>query len=418
MSVEADYTPEAAAFRTRIRNFLSANLPGDWSGMGGFDPDERREFITRWRRTLAEHQLLAVAWPPEYGGAGLSQMERTVLAEEFASAGVPGGNDNDIFSIGMIGHTLIDWGTEEQKHQFLPRILDGSDVWCQGYSEPNSGSDLASLATRAVLDGDEWVINGQKIWTSQGHNANWIFVLCRTDPTAVKHAGISFLLCPIDQPGVEVRPIVNAAGHHDFNEVFFSDARTSKDNVLGGENNGWAVANTLLAYERGDDATTNGIRYGEEWQRLAAVARSRGLLDNPVMRQRFAAAYTTTRLMAFGGLQTVARSLRGYHPGAESSLNKILWSEHHQRFTELAMDVLGMDATAPSGRDAATGVGVDDVGSPYSSRAWVTTFMGARPGSIYSGSNEIQRNIIGERVLGLPKEPRADAGPWNETVRS
>jgi alkylation response protein AidB-like acyl-CoA dehydrogenase len=413
-----DYTPEAAAFRARIRAFLAEHLPEGWAGMGAFTPEERTAFITEWRATLSANQLLAVAWPQEYGGAGLSLMERVVLAEEFATVGVPSGNDNDGFSIGMIGHTLIEWGTEEQKRHYLPRILDGTDVWCQGYSEPNSGSDLASLATRAVLDGDEWVINGQKIWTSQGHNANWIFVLCRTDPGVVKHAGISFLLCPMDQPGVEVRPIVNASGHHDFNEVFFSDARTPKENVLGGVNNGWAVANTLLAYERGDDATTNGIRYGEEFQILRAVAEERGKLEDPVMRQRFAKAYTTTQLLKYMGLQTVARSIQGYHQGPESSLNKLLWSEYHQRFTEMALDVLGMDATAPSGRDAATGVGVDDVGSPYSSQAWVTTFMGARPGSIYSGSNEIQRNIVGERVLGLPKEPRADAGPWNETVRS
>ena len=413
-----DYSAEAANFRADIKSFLEENLPSRWSGMGGFSPDERQKFVADWRRTLSQHQLLAVAWPNEYGGAGLSQMERTILAEELAEVGVPNGPDNDIFSIGMIGHTIIEWGTDEQKNHYLPRILDGTDVWCQGYSEPNSGSDLASLATRAELDGDEWVINGQKIWTSQGHNANWIFVLCRTDPAVVKHAGISFLLCPIDQPGVEVRPIVNASGHHDFNEVFFGDARTPKANVLGGVNNGWAVANTLLAYERGDDATTNGIRFGEEWQRLVEVARSYGKLDDPIMRQRFTAAYTTTQIMKFMGLQTVARSLRGYSQGPESSLNKLLWSEHHQHFTELAMDVIGMDATAPDGRDAATGVGVDDVGSPYSSQAWVTTFIGARPGSIYSGSNEIQRNIVGERVLGLPKEPRADAGPWNETKRS
>ena len=417
MAVE-DYSSEAAQFRSEIKGFLNTNLPTQWGGMGAFTPEERKSFVASWRKTLSEEQLLAVAWPAEYGGAGLSQMERTVLAEELAAVGVPNGTDNDPFSIGMIGHTIIEWGTDEQKNHFLPRILDGSDVWCQGYSEPNSGSDLASLATRAELDGDEWVIDGQKIWTSQGHNANWIFVLCRTEPSAVKHAGISFLMCPIDQPGVEVRPIVNASGHHDFNEVFFSEARTAKGNVLGGVNNGWAVANTLLAYERGDDATTNGIRYGEEWQRLVEVARRYRKLEDPVMRQRFVASYTTTQIMKFMGLQTVARSMRGYSQGPESSLNKLLWSEHHHRFTELAMDVIGMDATAPSGRDAATGVGVDDVGSPFSSQAWVTTFIGARPGSIYSGSNEIQRNIVGERVLGLPKEPRADVGPWNETTRS
>jgi alkylation response protein AidB-like acyl-CoA dehydrogenase len=413
-----DYTDEAAAFRTRIKGFLAEELPDGWSGMGEFSPDERASFIASWRQTLAANRLLAVAWPTEYGGAGLSQMERTVLAEEFAAAGVPSGSDNDIFSIGMIGHTIIEWGTEEQKQYYLPRILDGSDVWCQGYSEPNSGSDLASLSTKAELDGDEWIINGQKVWTSQGHNANWIFVLCRTQPDAVKHAGISFVLCPIDQPGVEMQPIVNAARHHDFNEVFFTDARAPKENVLGGVNNGWAVANTLLAYERGDDATTNGIRYAEEFWRLAEEAKVRGRLDDPVMRQRFAWAYTKTQILRFSGLRIVARSVQGYSQGPESSLNKLIWSEYHHKFTELAMDVIGMDATAPSGRDAATGVGVDDVGSPFSSRGWVTTFIGARPGSIYSGSTEIQRNIVGERVLGLPKEPRADTGPWNETRRS
>ena len=188
-----DYSVEAANFRADIKNFLDKNLPSGWGGMGGFTSDERREFVANWRRTLSQHQLLAVAWPVEYGGAGLSQMERTVLAEELAEAGVPNGTENDIFSIGMIGHTIIEWGSEEQKNHYLPRILDGSDVWCQGYSEPNSGSDLASLATRAELDGDEWVINGQKIWTSQGHNANWIFVLCRTDPSAVKPVSYTHL---------------------------------------------------------------------------------------------------------------------------------------------------------------------------------------------------------------------------------
>ena len=220
MAVE-DYSSEAAQFRSEIKGFLNTNLPTQWGGMGAFTPEERKSFVASWRKTLSEEQLLAVAWPAEYGGAGLSQMERTVLAEELAAVGVPNGTDNDPFSIGMIGHTIIEWGTDEQKNHFLPRILDGSDVWCQGYSEPNSGSDLASLATRAELDGDEWVIDGQKIWTSQGHNANWIFVLCRTEPSAVKHAGISFLMCPIDQPGVEVRPNVNESGKNDLNEVFF-----------------------------------------------------------------------------------------------------------------------------------------------------------------------------------------------------
>jgi len=217
---------------------------------------------------------------------------------------------------------------------------------------------------------------------------------------------------------VEMRAIVNAAGHHDFNEVFFTDARTAKENVVGGIDNGWAVANTLLAYERGDDATVTGIRHGEEWERLVALARDKGRLDEPAIRQRLTQAYSRTAIMRYMGLRAVARSFDGYEQGPESSLNKLLWSEYHQDLTELALDIMGAEALVLSGRDAATGVGVDDVGSPYSSQGWVTTFLGARPGTIYSGSSEIQRNIIGERVLGLPKEPRADAAPWNETVRS
>jgi alkylation response protein AidB-like acyl-CoA dehydrogenase len=416
--MDPNYTAEAGAFREKIQALLARELPADWSGMGALSPEERTTFITHWRPTLAENNLLGVAWPEKFGGAGLSQLERTVLAEEFAKAGVPTGNDNDIFSIGMLGHTLIEWGTEEQQQHFLPRILDGTDVWCQGYSEPNSGSDLASLATRAELDGDEWIINGQKIWTSQGHNANWIFVLCRTDTSVRKQAGISFLLCPIDQPGVEVRPIVNASRHHDFNEVFFTDARTAKGNVVGGVHNGWAVANTLLAYERGDDATTMGIRYGEELDRLIGMARDRGRLSDPLIRQRLAWCHSKVQIMKFQGMRAVTNALSGYHQGPESSLNKLLWSEYHQKLTELALDILGAEALTLTGRDAATGVGVDDVGSPASSAGWVTTFMGARPGTIYSGSSEVQRNIVGERVLGLPREPRNDTGPWNETVRS
>jgi len=416
--MDPTYTPQAEKFRNSIRQFLDANLPDQWQGMGQFTPEERTSFISRWRATLAENNLLAVAWPKQFGGAGLSLLERTVISEEFAKVGVPTGSDNDVFSISMLGHTIIEWGTEEQQNHFLPRIIDGTDVWCQGYSEPNSGSDLASLATRAELDGDEWVINGQKIWTSQGHQANWIFVLCRTDPTVRKQAGISFLLCPLDQPGVEVRPIVNAAGHHDFNEVFFSDAYTAKENVVGGVNNGWAVANTLLAYERGDDATAAGIRYGEELDRLVALARSNGRIEDPLIRQRLAWCHSKVQIMRYQGMKMITAALNGYTQGPESSLNKLLWSHYHQSLTELAIDIIGAEAMTPAGRDAATGVGLDDVGSPYSSAAWSTTFLGARPGTIYSGSSEVQRNIVGERVLGLPREPRSDTGPWNETVRS
>jgi alkylation response protein AidB-like acyl-CoA dehydrogenase len=362
--------------------------------------------------------LLGVAWPKEYGGAGLTLIERTVLAEEFTKAGVPTGGHNDGFSINMLGHTILACGTEEQKRHFLPRILSGEDRWCQGYSEPGAGSDLAGLGTRAFLDGDEWVINGQKIWTSNAHTANWIFVLCRTDPDAPKHKGISFLLVPMDQPGVEVRPIININGRHDFNEVFFTDARCPADHVIGGVNDGWRIANALLGFERGDGATTISLRFRDELDRLIAVARERGAADDPTVRQRLMRAHTSVELMRYLGMRTLSSSLKGHQPGPESSIVKLLWSEHHKRLTELALDVIGPDAMVPSGRDAANAINTDEPGSPFSTKAWVTTFLGARPGTIYAGSSEVQRNIVGERILGLPKEPRADEGPWSRTLRA
>jgi alkylation response protein AidB-like acyl-CoA dehydrogenase len=409
------YSAEAEAYREKIQAFLAEHLPAGWKGIGALEPEERRRFTEDWRRTLHENSLLAVSWPKEYGGPGLSLMERTILSEEFTRAGVPMGNDNDGFSITMFGHTVLAMGTEEQKRHYLPRVLSGEDVWCQGYSEPNSGSDLANLGTRAVLDGDEWVINGQKIWTSDAHNANWIFVLCRTDPDVPKHKGISFLLVPMDQPGIEVRPIININRRHDFNEVYFTDARTAVGNVIGGVGNGWAVANTLLGFERGDGATTDAIRFRDELDRLTAVARDKGRLGDPTIRQRLAWAHTQVEILRYLGLRTLTQSLRGHNPGPESSIHKLIWSEYHNRVTELAVDIIGADAMTPSGREAAFGISTDAPGSPYSSRGWVSTFLGARPGTIYAGTSQIQKNIVGDRVLGLPREPRMDEGPWSQS---
>src|SRR5215210_4338250 len=231
--MDVRYPPEAEAYREKVQAFLAEHLPTNWTGIGALPRDEAAQFATDWRKTLHENGLLGLSWPKEYGGAGLSPLETVVLAEEFMKAGVPMGGPNDVFGIQMVGNTIIQWGTEEQKRHFLPRILSGEDLWCQGYSEPNAGSDLANLGCRAVLDGDEWVLNGQKIWTSTGHLANWIFVLTRTDPDAPKHKGISFLLVPMDQPGVEVRPIKMISGDSEFNETFFTDARCPKANVVG-----------------------------------------------------------------------------------------------------------------------------------------------------------------------------------------
>ncbi|HZT66455.1 MAG TPA: acyl-CoA dehydrogenase family protein [Acidimicrobiales bacterium] len=410
------YSPEAEAYRQTVRRFLANKLPADWKGLSAMAPDERQEWLRQWRQVLADAGLIALSWPKEYGGAGLSQLEQVILAEEFTNAGVPTAVANDNFGTGMVGPTIIVWGTEEQKSYFLPRIISGEHRWCQGYSEPEAGSDLAGLGTRAVLDGDEWVINGQKIWTSAARTANWIFVLARTDPDAPKHKGITFLLVPMDQPGVEVRPIREMTGEALFNEVFFSDARTARANVVGEVNQGWTVANTLLGFERGGRATIMHIAYRRELERIIDAARQRGKAADPLIRQRLAAAHTDVEILRYLGMRSLTRALAGERPGPEASVFKLAWSQYHQRVTELAVDILGMEAAAPSGERAMSSIGVDqsDTGSPA---ALVTTFLGARAGTIYAGTSQVQRNILGERVLGLPREPRSDDGPWSRTPR-
>jgi alkylation response protein AidB-like acyl-CoA dehydrogenase len=406
----------AEQYREKVQAFLAEHLPADWKGIGALPHEDVMPFWEQWRRTLSEHRLLAPSWPEEYGGPGLSEEEQVVLVEEFAKAGVPTGGMNDTFSIQMVGNTILQWGTEEQKREFIPKILSGEHTWCQGYSEPNAGSDLGNLGCRAVLDGDEWIINGQKIWTSAGHMANWIFVLARTEPDAPKHKGISFLLVPMEQPGVEVRPIAMLTGESEFNEVFFSDARCPKDNVVGGVNNGWAVAMTLLGYERGEAAATFPVMFRTEYDRLEQLARDRGRADDPVIRQRLATAYSTVEIMRYNGMRTLTNYLAGAAPGPEAGLFKLLWSEYHKRVTELAVDLFGAHATVPSGRAPASSFQTDDPGAPNDSASWVGTFFNARAGTIYAGSSEIQRNIVGEMVLGLPKEPRnATVGStWRE----
>jgi alkylation response protein AidB-like acyl-CoA dehydrogenase len=415
--MDVRYPPEAETYREKVQGFLAEHLPANWKGIGALGHEEAAAFTEEWRRTLFENGYLAVGWPKEYGGQDLSALEQVILAEEFTKAGGPAGGPNDVFGIQMVGNTIIQWGTEEQKQHFLPRILSGEDRWCQGYSEPNAGSDLGNLGCRAELDGDEWVINGQKIWTSAGHLANWIFVLTRTDPTSPKHKGITFLLCPMDQPGIEVRPIKMISGESEFNEVFFTDARTPKENVIGEPNGGWAVAMTLLGYERGEAAATNPIRYRNELDRLVELAKEKGRTTDPVIRQRLAQCHIEVEIMKYLGMRALTAFLQGGHPGPEASISKVYWSEYHHRSTELAVDILGLDALVPSGRPPASAFQTDDPGAPNDSASWVGTFLNARAGTIYAGTSQIQRNIIGEMVLGLPKEPRADQGSWSESSK-
>ena len=412
--MEPFYSAEAESYREKVQAFLAAHLPAEWQGIGALAPDAAAAFATQWRAVLHDHHYLAASWPKEYGGGGLTSLEQVILAEEFNRAGVPLGVGNDAFSIQMLGNTLLRWGTDEQKSTFLPRILADEDRWCQGYSEPNAGSDLGNLGTRAMLDGDEWLINGQKIWTSAGHLADWIFVLCRTDVDAPKHKGISFLLVPMRQPGVEVRPIKMMSGESEFNEIFFTDARCPKENVVGGVNNGWAVAMTLLGYERGEAAATVPIQFRAELDRLVELARLKGRAQDPMIRQRLASCYSEVAIMRYNGMRVLTDFLAGKHPGPEAALGKLFWSEYHKVVSELSVDILGADAMVPTGKLPNSSFGPDDPGAPQQSMSWVGTFYNARAGTIYAGSSQVQRNIIGEMVLGLPKEPRADDGPWRK----
>ena len=400
------YPPEAAVYRTKVQAFLAEKLPKNWGGTGQLEVEELDQFVAEWRTTLAAAGYLAPNWPVEYGGAGLTALEQVILAEEFARAGVPGGAPNDVFSIQMLGNTLLRWGTEEQKKHYLPRILAGDDVWCQGYSEPNAGSDLSNVGLKAELDGDQWILNGQKIWTSAGHLADHIFTLARTDPDAPRHKGISFILVDMRQPGIEVRPIKMITGESEFNEVFYTDAVAPKGEVIGGVNNGWAVAMTLLGFERGEAAAVSPIRYQAELDRLLLMAKERGVNTDPLIRQRLAWCHSKVQMMRFLGMRTLTQFLQGHQPGPDAAIGKLFWSEYHKVVTELAMDMMGADAMVPTGRPPSSAFGADDAGAPNSTNSWAMTFLNARAGTIYAGSSQVQRNIVGEMVLGLPKEPR------------
>ncbi|MEI7479205.1 MAG: acyl-CoA dehydrogenase family protein [Actinomycetes bacterium] len=405
------------AFRQKIRVFLDEQVPEGFRGLGTMSADDARAFATRWRVTLHEHGLLAASWPKQFGGGGLTEREQVILAEEFYRVGVPTGTDNDTFGIQMVGNTILAWGTEAQREYFLPKILSGEHLWCQGYSEPNAGSDLGNVGTRAERDGDEWVINGQKIWTSAGHLANHIFVLARTNPDAPKHKGITFLLVPMNQPGIEVRPIKMMTGDAEFNEVFFTDARCPVENVVGEVNGGWPVAMTLLGYERGEAAAVFPIMFKMEFDRLVQLVKELDLSADPLVRQQMARLFEKVEIMRFLGMRSLEQFLAGKPPAADASIFKLYWSEYHQQVTECAVSLFGLRATAPQGRPPMSSFHTDQRGAPNSTASWVGSMYVARAGTIYAGTSQVQRNIIGELVLGLPKEPAGPRGTWRELAQ-
>ncbi len=413
--MDLNYPEDAEAYRSEVRGWLEENLPKGWFEPGfEMSTDERALFLEQWTSKLYGGGWICASWPAEYGGKGLSTMKAVVVAEEFANAGAP--MRADFFGDTLVGPTILQWGTEEQKKEFLPKILSGTIAWCQGFSEPDAGSDLANLGTKAVLDGDEWVINGQKIWTTQGFIADYVFILCRTDPDAPKHKGISYLLCPMDQPGVEVRPIKQVDGSAEFAEVFFTDARCSKENVVGGLNNGWAVAMTTLGFERGTSATTGYRRFETELNHIIAVAKKNGSINDPLIRQRIALAWSKVQIMRINGLRSltaVVQDRKDFGVAALGATNKIFWSEYHQQVMALAMDVLGPEAQLLLGdtgtEESVPGYGRRAVNPNYPANALQSSFFFSRSETIWGGTSQIQRNIVGERVLGLPKEPKVTA---------
>jgi alkylation response protein AidB-like acyl-CoA dehydrogenase len=410
--MDLTYPQEAEAFRKEIRTWLEDNLPAGWFEEGfELKGEERERWGKEWTKKLHEGGWLCASWPKEYGGKGLSTMEQVVLNEEFARAGAP--MRADFFGDTLVGPTILQWGSEEQKKEFLPKIIRGEISWCQGFSEPDAGSDLAGLKAKAELDGDEWVINGQKVWTTQAQYADYIFLLARTDPAVSKHAGISYLLVPMKQDGVEIRPIVQPDGSAEFNEVFFNNARCPKENVVGGVNNGWKVAMTTLGFERGSSATTSHRRFEKELEAIIAKARENGRIADPTIRQRIAHQWSKIQIMRINGYRTltsVVQDRRDAGIAALGATNKMFWSETHRDTMELAMDILGMEGQILTGQteedEFVPGIGRRRGRADYPVSPLQASFFFSRSETIWGGTAEIQRNIVGERVLGLPKEPK------------
>ena len=401
--MDLSYSAEEQHFRTEVRSWLQDNLTGEFAalkGLGGPGRDhEAHEERLAWNRHLAAHGWTALGWPEEHGGRGLSLMQQVIFHEEYARADAPARVNH--LGEELLGPTLIACGTPEQQQRFLPGIVAADELWCQGYSEPGAGSDLANVQTRARPDGDQWVIDGQKVWTSLAQFAQWCFVLVRTEPGSTRHHGLSFLLVPLDQDGVEVRPIEQITSGAEFNEVFFTGARTDLDLVVGEPGDGWRVAMTLLGLERGVSTLGQQVGFARELDTVVELARSNGAYDDPVLRDRLAQSTVELEVMrvnALRGLSAIAAGSgadNGADNGADgaASIAKLVWAGWHRRLGELAMEVAGAD-------------GLTARGAPYDLDPLQRLFLFSRSDTIYGGSDEVQRNILAERVLGLPREPK------------
>jgi alkylation response protein AidB-like acyl-CoA dehydrogenase len=390
-------THEEAAFRLKARKWLEDNLPKGVANRGfALAIDEQTvRVLTDWQRHLWEAGYLGLSWPKEYGGQGASMIESAIFNEEMARVRAPAPLNE--LGLSMGGPTILEHGTEEQKRRYLPKILSCEEIWCQGFSEPISGSDLAGLGTRAVIDGDHFIVNGQKVWTSLGHLSDWCMLLVRTDADAPKHRGISYLLVDMHSPGVTVRPLRQMTGEAEFNEMFFDDVRVPRENLLGPLNGGWGVALTTLMNERATLALATVMRFRNVFDDLAELGRQvirdgTCTLDPRVIRQTLAQFYVDVESMKYLAYRNFSKLTRGGTPGPEGSISKLLWSELNQRMNEFALVLQGPRAALYEGSDHA----VDD-------GRWQYALLRSRGNTIEEGTSEIQRSIIAERLLRLPK---------------
>ena len=389
------WSAEDEAFRGEVRSWLKEHLVGEYAALGsGGGPADETGWDVRleWEKKLGEAGWIGLGWPQEYGGRGATITQQLIFNEEYAKANAPA--RVSFFGEGLLGPTLIAFGSEEQKQRFLPGILKCKELWCQGFSEPDAGSDLANVKTRAILDGDEWVVNGQKVWTTLAHHSDWIFAVCRTDPDAPKHKGLSFILLPMDQAGIDVKPLKQLTGSAEFNEVFFTDARTSADLVVGNINEGWKVAMGTLGFERGTAFLAQQLHFQHECEQVIDYAQKHGMSGDRIVRQKLADAWIGVQIMKYNGFRSITKMLATGSPPPEASISKLYWSHWHRHLGELEMELMGPWSEVLAGPD-------------YELEEFQSSFLLSRAETIYTGSTEIQKNIIGERVLGLPREPAA-----------
>jgi alkylation response protein AidB-like acyl-CoA dehydrogenase len=395
--MDLTFSATEEAFRREVRAWLTANVPPGWGTEEFPEPatlEEEVRFLVDWQRRLHAGGWVGVHWPSEYGGRGATTVENYILQEEFARSRAP--EIINRIGVNLVGPTLIAHGTEEQKRRYLAKILGAEELWCQLFSEPNAGSDLAALRCRAVRDGDTFVVSGQKVWTSYAQFADWGILLARTDPDAPKAKGISFLIIDMRSPGVTIRPLRQMTGSEEFNEVFLEDVRVPAENLVGALNQGWSIAQTTLSHERGTSPrqlVVHRILLGE----LLALAKTtrRGAAmasDDPGVRQRLAQAFIEVEMTKLHNWRTLTQLRRHGKPGPESSVVKLFWSEMSQRLHDTAMDVLGVHGQLWPGEPRAVARG-----------RWLRSYLYYRAASIFAGTNEIQRNIIAQRVLGLPR---------------